>query len=47
MEILIELIDLDILTAMLIAISASVTVSMGEETNGVFSVIFFVSLDSK
>lgn len=30
---------------MLIAMSASVTVSMGELTNGVRSEIFFVSLD--
>lgn len=32
-----------LLTAIEIAISASVTVSMGEETSGAFSMIFFVS----
>lgn len=31
------------LTAIAIAISASVTVSMGDETRGAFSVMFFVS----
>lgn len=34
------------LTAMEIAMSVSVTVSMGEDIKGVFSVIFFVILDS-
>ncbi|KAH3683422.1 hypothetical protein WICPIJ_005641 [Wickerhamomyces pijperi] len=33
--------------AMWMAISASVTVSIGEETNGVFKVMFLVNLDSK
>lgn len=35
------------LTAIAMAIPASVTVSMGEETNGVFSVIFLVRADVK
>lgn len=32
-----------LLTAIAIAMSASVTVSMGDETNGAFSVIFLVN----
>lgn len=36
---------LELLTAIEIAISDSVTVSMGEETNGAFIAIFFVSCE--
>jgi hypothetical protein len=35
------------LTAIAMAIPASVTVSMGEETSGVFSVIFLVRAEVK